>query len=493
MTTVILELPKTDAESVEEERQKLEWLTCSESPLYFIHHYCQIYDAVVGDWIPFHLWPAQARTLKLIQTCLLIILLKARQIGMTWLALGFALWLMLFHPAATVLLFSKRDDEAVDLLDFRLKGMYRRLPDWMQARAVEMDNAHEWVLSNDSRAKAFPTTGGDSYTATLVIGDEFDLVPNQDQMIRAVKPTIDNGGRMILLSRPDKSHPNTQFKRIYQAACQRLNEWRAIFLPWYAHIGRDQAWYEAQRVDILARTGSEDDLWEQYPETDTQALAARTLDKRIPPQWLEQCYQPVEPLILVGQTALENPPRGLPAIPGLEIYRLPVPDEEYVMGADPAEGLPASDDSSLTVIHKATGEQVAKLSGKYEPKLVFPKAIRGIGLFYNHAPVLVERNNHGHAVIGWLQANPGITVLYGHDKRPGWLTTEAGNVQLYDTCAAAFMERAVVVHSRRTHDQIGSIDRDKLESPEGLMDDEADSFALAVVAQSAPQQSWESD
>ncbi len=259
------------------EEQRREWLICRYSPLYFVDHYCRVYDALSGVWIPFHLWPAQARTLKIMHERRLVCILKARQLGVTWLALSFALWLMLFYPAATILLFSRRDDEAIDLLDFRLKGIYQHLPTWMQARLVTVNSAHEWALSNGSRAIAFPTTAGDSYTATLVIGDEFDLVDNQDRLLAAVKPTIDNGGRMLLVSRPDKSRPNTPFKAIYRAAKQGLNGWTPIFLPWSAHPGRDAAWYEAQRSEIASRSGGGqgalDVLHEQYPATDAEALA----------------------------------------------------------------------------------------------------------------------------------------------------------------------------------------------------------------------------
>jgi hypothetical protein len=51
------------------------------------------------------------------------------------------------------------------LLNFRLRGMYDRLPPLIRARAVVRDNAHEFRLSNGSAALAFPTTGGRSYTA----------------------------------------------------------------------------------------------------------------------------------------------------------------------------------------------------------------------------------------------------------------------------------------------------------------------------------------
>jgi len=490
----LVALPKTPTRAASSARaggsstawQTREWLKCSFSPLYFVHTYCSVYDAIALEWIPFHLWPDQAHVLKTFQLNRLVVVLKARQIGMTWLALCFALWLMLFHPAATILLFSRRDTESIDLLDFRLKGIYQRLPAWMKARAVEVNSAHEWALSNGSRAIAFPTTAGDSYTGTLVIGDEFDLLTDQGRLIRSVKPTIDNGGRMILLSRPDKSRPQTDFKNIYRAAKQGLNDWVSVFLSWRAHPGRDDAWYEAQRRDSLTRTGSLDDLHEQYPATDTEALAARTLDKRIAPDWIEQCYVEAAPLIAVGVGDGAIPlPEGFPAIPGLRVYRLPQPGHSYIVGVDPAEGNPTSDDSALEVICRETGEQVAELAGKFQPAVIAAHADR-IGTFYNRAGLMVERNNHGHAVLLWLKDNSRLRRLHGFDGKDGWHSTTQGKTLLYDGAADAFREQATTLHSFAAHVQLGSIEGSSLRAPEGEHDDLADAYALALAGCTAP-------
>ena len=85
--------------------QRQEVLKSCRSPLYFIENYGLIYDATDRVWLPFRLWPEQVSTLKTIQDNRLVCILKARQLGLTWLAIGFALWLVLFRPAATVLLF----------------------------------------------------------------------------------------------------------------------------------------------------------------------------------------------------------------------------------------------------------------------------------------------------------------------------------------------------------------------------------------------------
>lgn len=464
-----------------DEDHKLEWLKCSESPAYFIDTCCWVYDAIATEWLPFRLWAAQYRALTTIFNNPLVVILKARQIGMTWLALGYALWLILFRPAATVLLFSKRDDESIDLLDFRLKGMYQRLPARMQARAVTVDSKHEWVLSNGSRALGFPTSAGDSYTGTLAIADEFDLVIDQGKLISAVKPTISNGGQMILLSRPDKKRPLTPFKQIYRAAKQKANGWTAIFLPWSAHPGRDAAWYEAQRREILARTQSLDELYEQYPQTDAQALAPATLDKRIAPVWLEQCFAEIEPLLIVGEQEADDLPAGIPAIPGLIVWQFPQRGHRYVIGADPAEGNPTSDDSALTVLDRESGEEVASLAGKFQPSTLAAHADR-IGSWYNRADVLVERNNHGHAVLLWLKDNSRLKRLAGHDRKEGWHSTTLGKTRLYDVAADTFRHGEAILHTFATLMQLQSIEGSTLRAPEGEMDDRADSCALACVA-----------
>lgn len=451
------------------EQIQAEVLRCRHSPIYFASQYCQIYDATEGDWIPFSLWTAQARTLKSLQTEKLIVILKARQLGMTWLVLAYALWLMLFHPAATVLLFSRRDDEAIHLLDDRLKGMYKRLPEWLKCRSIVTDNEHEWGLSNGSVGRAFPTTAGDSYTASLAIVDEADLVSDLGRLMRSVKPTIDNGGQMILLSRADKYRPESEFKRMYQAAKARRSSWHAIFLPWHVHPARDDLWYEQQRNDSLVNTGSLDDVHEQYPATDVEALSPRTLDKRIPAAWLLNCYT---------ETGVQS--EG-PAINGLAVYRAREPGGLYVIGADPAEGNPTSDDSAATVLDKHTGEEVASLAGKFEPS-TFAAHLDALGTYYNRAAVMVERNNHGHAVLLWLKEHSRLYLLRGHDKKIGWNSSTLGKTLLYTTTADSFRSAEVHLHNFTTYNQLSSVEGSSLRAPEGQHDDRADSFALAVVA-----------
>lgn len=462
--------------------QLREFNRCFESFGYLVVNYVQIEDAVLGEWIPFALWPEQEALARTLFDNLLVVALKARQLGLTWLVLAFALWLMLFRPAATILLFSRRDTEAIHLLDDRLKGMYRRLPNWLKVgQTVVEDSAHEWQLSNGSVARAFPTSAGDSYTATLAIVDEADLVPDLNRLMRAVKPTIDGGGRMILLSRSDKRRPASTFKKIYRGGKAGKSDWVSVFLPWYIRPERDEEWYEAQKRDILSRTGGLDDLYEQYPATDDEALSPAMLDKRLPFIWIKKCFDEMAPITAEGFV------ESAVTVAQLRIYRRPVVGHNYVIGADPAEGNPTSDDSALSVIDIGNGEEVASLAAKLQPS-TFASAISKVSQFYNLAPALVERNNHGHAVILWLQSfAPNVALLSGMDGRPGWLTSSVSKVKLFDDLGDVLRFDEAVIHGLDTYLQLASIDGSTLSAPEGQLDDLAISFALAQQARVIPR------
>ncbi len=444
-----------------------EWLKCRQSVVYFVHNYCWIYDATLGDWIPFHLWKEQAQTLKDLEQKRLNVILKARQLGITWLCLAFGLWLMLFHPAATVLIFSRREDEVRYLLE-RLRGIYKRLPDWMKAKAIISSNTETWQLSNGSIAYGFPTTAGDSYTASYAMVDEADLVPDLQRLMNAVKPTIDGGGKMVLLSRVDKKAPGSLFKRIFEGAFAGLNAWNPIFLPWHVRPGRTDAWYEEQKLDSLTNTGSLDNVYEQYPATPEEALKPLELNKRLPYEWVKKCYKPMKPV--------DNPL----GIPGLKVFVTPAWNGKYVVSGDPAEGNPTSDPSAMTVMDQ-NGEQVACYSERAEPA-VFASYINQVATYYNKARLMIERNNHGHAVILWLNDNSHLEIVKGLDKNPGWMSSSKGKALVYSTTAESMKDSRVIIHDENTYNQLLSIEGSTLKAPEGFHDDDAVAFVLATQA-----------
>ncbi len=452
-------------------------MKCRESLAYFIDTYCQILAVKEGQdggtWQPFRLWPKQEETATELDAYREIIILKARQLGFTWLVVAHALRKLIFFPVATVLFFSQRDDESQELVDFRLREMYLRLPQWLRQTPLETDTSHELALPGGSRALAFSTKGGRSYTATLAVIDEADHVENLDKMLNAVQPTIDAGGQLILLSTSNKSEPESVFKKIYRAARNRENTYHAVFHGWEAAPWRTQSWYDERRRNDFAATGSLDNLHQEFPATDAEALSPRSLDKRIPAAWLEQCYQEMRPI---------RPPATAPAVPGLTIFVKPTTGRKYVLGGDPAEGNPTSDDSAATLLDGQSGEEVAALIGKFEPA-VFAAHCYAVAKWYNNAALLIERNNHGHAVLLWLRNfGEGVQRIEGLDGKEGWLTSLLGKTAAYDRAAECFKNQETTVHSFETFVQLSSIDGVTLKAPEGQHDDRAMSYVLALVA-----------
>ncbi|EBT8937133.1 terminase [Salmonella enterica] len=116
----------------------------------------------------------------------------------------------------------------------------------------------------------------------------------------------------------------------------------------------------------------------------------------------------------------------------LLVWELPDPDEHYAIGADTAEGLAHGDRSSLDVVKKSTGEQVAHWFGHLDAEL-FAHLLAHVGKMYNTAFIGPERNNHGHAVILRLRELYPPRFIYNEQHidrdndddtpRLGWLTT----------------------------------------------------------------------
>lgn len=470
--------PRQSEPPVSEPEQAEEWAQCAASPIYFLAAYGWVFNATQEAWLPFDLWPAQRWVLAQLGLQRLVVMLKARQLGMTWLILGYTLWLMLFRAAATVGIFSRTEEDAMELLDFRMKGMYARLPAFLRCGSVLTNNQARWALSNGSVAMAFPTTGGRQYTFSFMLVDEADHQPDLAGLMLATKPAIDAGGQLVLLSSVNKRKPLSQFKQVYRSAKTGLNDWTPLFLPWWARPEHTHDWYTAQRQEVVTRTGFLDALHQEYPQTDTEALAPLSADQRLPAAWLERCYVEMR-----SGGGGEPGRQGGPAIAQLAVYRAPERGRSYVLGVDPAEGNPTSDDSTIEVLDVETGEECAALAGKFQPAVLAGHA-GVISDWYNEAGMLVERNNHGHAVLLALEQDPKRRqrVLKGRDKRPGWLDNSLGKTMLYDALADSVREENLLLHSFVTYQQLASIEGASLRAPEGQADDRADALALANLA-----------
>lgn len=242
----------------------------------------------------FRLWPAQVALLWTLLTNRLVLILKARQLGITWICCWYALWLCLFHPGKVVLLFSRRQDEANEMLR-RVRVLYERLPEWMRAAAPALlkQNTEEMVWANESRIQSLPASPGSgrSFTASLAIMDEAAFMQWASELYTAMKPTIDGGGQLIILSTAN-GRANLFFD-LCDRARRGVSSFAFRFLPWHVRPGRDAAWYAATEAEAIDSAL----MRQEYPATPDEAFEATEVDAFLPSIALwDACEESLPPL-----------------------------------------------------------------------------------------------------------------------------------------------------------------------------------------------------
>jgi hypothetical protein len=217
---------------------------------------------------PFILWPAQRTLLNQMTTEKLLVTLKARQLGISWLVCAYALWLCLLHPGQTVLLFSQGQTEANELIN-RIRFLYTEHQQLRHFPLLNTDNTQTLEWSNTSRVMSLPATrkAGRSFTASLTVLDEFAFMLFGQELFAAAKPTIDDGGQMFVISSADGN--GTPYHRFWQAAQNGKNGFVPVFLPWQARPDRPADFRVRKEAEAFGDTAP---VKREYPENDIEAF-----------------------------------------------------------------------------------------------------------------------------------------------------------------------------------------------------------------------------
>ena len=240
---------------------------CKDKPAYFVRHYCRIESKDGPDpIIPFGLWPGQAEALESIASHKLSIILKARQLGITWLAICYAIHMMLCKPGATVIVISRTEDEAKEIIR-RAGVVLSHMPEYVGPLYSMRPTSLSISLDRDGELprviKAFPASAdaGRSFTADLIILDEWGFQQYAEAIWQAGFPTINRpgGGQVIGLS---TMRLGTLFADLWANSAV----FNKIFLPWDTDPRRDIDWY-LQTKAVLGEA-----IYSEYPATPDEAL-----------------------------------------------------------------------------------------------------------------------------------------------------------------------------------------------------------------------------
>ena len=351
-----------------------EYAKCAQDPAYFMRKYCYIQHPTRGR-ILFNLYPFQEKVLHIFRDHQYLITLKSRQLGISTLAAGYSLWLMLFHKDKNVLALATTQATARNLVN-KVQFMYKQLPSWLRLKAVE-DNKLSLRLVNGSRisAKSSNSDAARSEAVSLLLIDEAAFIENIDETFASAQQTLATGGQCMALSTPNGI--GNWFHQTWEKAETGENSFVPIKLPWTVHPERNQTWRDQQDADLGPRMAAQ--------ECDCDFLSSGdTVFEPDELSFLEQTYEK-EP---AGKRGVDS---------NLWIWEYPDYTKSYMIMADVARG-DGADYSTFHIMELESATQIAEYKSKIPPR-DFGNLLVGIASEYNNALLVVENANMGWSTI----------------------------------------------------------------------------------------------
>jgi len=168
----------------------------------------------------------------------------------------------------------------------------------------------------------------------------------------------------------------------------------------------------------------------------------------------------------------------------LEIWLPAMPGKSYLIAVDPAGGGSQGDFSAAQVLEMESGLQCAEFAG-HVGGLELARLISELAAEYNHAWLVVERNNHGSGVLAYLEAPCGYKRVYCQSGQRGWLTTSMSRPAALGRLGAALVDAPERFQSRRLLAECRSFVRlakGGTGAQAGTHDDRVMAMAIALAA-----------
>lgn len=421
--------------------------------MYFMVNYAYLLCKNRGH-VKWTAWDCHHEYDRLVRENTRIIILKGRQLGISWQTAGYALWTAMFHQGQTVLLLSQGEEESQDLL-LKCIYIYKHCPAWMRPQVGKQNESTFSFPGLYSEINALPSTAkaGRSAATNLVVCDEWAFHPYADLNWAALQPTLGVNARLIGISTANGR--GNLFHRMWEGAKKGANGFTAQFFSCFADPSRDDEWYEQQKKEY-AHTPQL--LAQEFPRNEVEAFLASG-----------RCFFDVEAISWclenIARRPIETRDGGR-----LKIWQKPVPGRRYVIGADVAQGLERGDtlDYSCAAVYDWKDlRQVAELHGQWPADQLAEKLFE-LGKEYNTAYLGVERNNHGHAVLLVLR-QMGYPKLYHHrgelydlkatgyyktkEAEIGWPTTKRTKPIMEKTLAALIASKGLMAYCQEFWDE----------------------------------------
>ncbi len=457
---------------------KREYAKCAQDPTYFLGKYGIIQHPVRGK-VNFNLYDFQEKSLKSFMEHDYNIVLKARQLGLSTLTAGYALWMMTFQQDKNILVIATKQETAKNLVT-KVRVMHANLPGWLKQPCVE-DNKLSLRYKNGSQIKAVASSeeSGRSEALSLLIIDEAAFIDKIDTIWGASQQTLATGGRALIISTPNGV--GNFFHKTWVDAESGASDFNFIKLHWSVHPDREQEWRDEQ--DKLLGP----------------SLAAQECDC----DFITSGRGVIDGLLLerMKESSVREPmeKRGIDS--NYWIWQPPNYTKNYVVSADVSRG-DGTDYSAFHIIDVESLEQVAEYKGKISTQ-DFGNMLVNVATEYNNALLVVENNNIGWAAIQqvidreyenlfytskdlqYVDVQHQMTNKYRAQERnmvPGFSTTSKTRPLIIAKLEEMFREESVNVHSSRLIDELFVFiyNGNRAEALVGYNDDLVMSFAIAL-------------
>lgn len=367
-------------------------------------------------------------------------------------------------------------------------------------------------------------TGGRGSTYQRIHGAEAAFWRSLKTLHKALAEAQANDCAYVLESTPNGREGDGQdFYEFWQAAKQGKNAFRPIFLPWWADpanrqqlrapdelgpldpeeekrvrlygIDLDQVkWWRQKRLELAAEGRGMAAIVQEHPDNDEDCFVESGTPYFDADLLAQRRTEQVRPPIRIEEGG---------ALHGLRVYAEPVPGHEYSVGCDPAEGVEGDESAMYVQDHTAHETAAVWNRNDVDPNTLGKVQLRELGLRYrceDDAPayLVVERNNHGHAVLGALLDSgypPARVYHHVHATDPdgnpsskaGWPNNVATKGVLVSAIGTSLRDGVPVIRDGATHASIRRIERQANGTAELTGRDLAVAYGLSLSG--APQPS----
>lgn len=396
------------------------------------------------------------------------VVLKPRQIGFTTLELARDVWTFLVKPGARVVITcqSITDHGPLKQLSSTLRVMFESLQREGIPLNFRTETLSEWVLADRDASLRIIEAGaseaaaekkGRSGTITRLHLTEtafyeyaeatlnalMECVPGPEFDTEIVNESTANGAAGV-------------YYEAYKDATDGRSGYRDHFFPWW-----DQPEYslplepgevvepQNERQEELLERGVTPEQLKWYQRKLGEKKRQELVDQEYPSD-PETCFLAAgrtffDRDITVALRAKTRDPIAVEMGGELRIWKQPAQFRSYVVIVDPSEGV-GGDPGAAIVLDRTSGEHVATLHGQFPVGVLAAKADE-LGRKYNTALLVVERNNHGHAVLLALsepseasKRKPYPNLFKAHDDRYGWYSNEVTRSAALDALEDAHRE-----------------------------------------------------